>query len=316
MNEFQLISRYFEWPETHADLGVGDDAALMSLQPGMQLAVSADMLVEGRHFFSGSDPCLLGRKVLAVNLSDMAAMGAIPRWFTLALALPSADADWLTEFSAGLRAMALEHGVALVGGDTTRGPLTISIQIMGEVEHGAGLLRSGGQPGDELWVSGLLGSAAATVMHRQGRVILPPDVLAHSASRLDNPTPRIALGRHLRGLASAALDISDGLLGDAGHIGERSGCGVIVELPRVPYWPGLACLPQLLLQEAILSGGDDYELCFTAPATQRETIIALSHSLDLPLTCVGRLIAGQGVCVLGADGSPLGIQHAGFDHFA
>lgn len=316
MNEFQLIARYFDWPAAHADLGVGDDAALMSLRPGMQLAVSADMLVEGRHFFVGTDPRSLGRKVLAVNLSDMAAMGAIPRWFTLSLALPSADSGWLAEFSAGMHAMANEYGVDLVGGDTTRGPLTIAIQIMGEVERGEGLLRSGGCHGDDLWVSGPLGAAAAAVMHRSGCIVLPPSVLPLCESKLDNPVPRLLLGRQLRGLASAALDISDGLLGDAGHIGERSGCGVEIELQRVPYLPELDCLPAELLHEAILSGGDDYELCFTAPADKRVEMVSLAGILDLPLTRVGRLVAGSGVHVLDGDGTSLAITHAGFDHFA
>lgn len=316
MNEFQLISRYFEWPTPHADLGVGDDAALMSMQPDMQLAVSADMLVEGRHFFAGTDPCLLGRKVLAVNLSDMAAMGAIPRWFTLSLALPSADSTWLSAFSTGMRAMADEFCVDLVGGDTTRGPLTISVQIMGEVEKGCGILRSGARPGDDLWVSGMLGSAAAAVMHRSGRTVLPGNVLDSCAARLDNPIPRVDLGRSLRGVASAALDISDGLLGDAGHIAERSGCGVEVELQRVPYWSGLECLPTKLLHEAILSGGDDYELCFAASQAQRAQISALAETLELPLTRVGRITTGAGVQVIGSNGQALAIGHAGFDHFA
>lgn len=316
MNEFQLISRYFEWPTPHADLGVGDDAALMSLQPGMQLAVSADMLVEGRHFFAGTDPYALGRKVLAVNLSDMAAMGAIPRWFTLSLALPAADAAWLAAFSAGMRAMAQQYGVDLVGGDTTRGPLTIAIQIMGEVESGTALLRSAANPGDDLWVSGPLGGAAAAVMHRQGRVSLPGAVLPLCESRLDDPEPRVTLGRNLRGLATAALDISDGLLGDAAHICERSGCGVEIDLALVPYPTELDCLPTALLQEAILSGGDDYELCFAAPLEKRAEMAVLAQTTGLPLTRVGRLVAGAGVRVLAPGGTSLAVTHAGFDHFA
>lgn len=316
MNEFQLIARYFDWPASNAELGVGDDAALVSVTPGKQLAISADMLVEGRHFFADVDPDCLGRKVLAVNLSDMAAMGAVPRWFTLALALPQVDTRWLEAFSRGLRAMAEEHGVTLIGGDTTCGPLTISIQIMGEVEAGAALLRSGGRPGDDLWVSGPLGAAAAAVMHRQGRTILPPNIFAQCEVRLDLPVPRIALGQQLCGLASAALDISDGLLADAGHLCERSGCGAEIELSCVPYPYELSDLPPDLLQEAILAGGDDYELCFSAPAPQRDAIEALKASTGLSLTRVGRLVAGQGVRVLDSCGEPLVLSHAGFDHFA
>lgn len=316
MNEFQLIARYFDWPASNAELGVGDDAALVSIAPGKQLAISADMLVEGRHFFADVDPDCLGRKALAVNLSDMAAMGAIPRWFTLALALPQVDTRWLEAFSRGLRAMAEEHGVTLIGGDTTCGPLTISIQIMGEVEAGAALLRSGGLPGDDLWVSGPLGAAAAAVMHRQGRIVLPTDVFAQCEVRLDLPVPRVALGRQLRGLASAALDISDGLLADAGHLCERSGCGAQIELSRVPCPEEIGNLPPDLLQEAILAGGDDYELCFSAPEIQRDAIEALKATTGLALTRVGKLVAGQGIQVLDACGKPLTLSHAGFDHFA
>lgn len=316
MNEFQLIARYFDWSASNADLGVGDDAALVRVTPGKQLAISADMLVEGRHFFADVDPDCLGRKVLAVNLSDMAAMGAMPRWFTLALALPQIDTRWLEAFSRGLRAMADEYGVTLIGGDTTCGPLTISIQIMGEVDAGAALLRSGGHPGDDLWVSGPLGAAAAAVMHRSGRIVLQPDIFSQCEVRLDLPVPRVALGQRLCGLASAALDISDGLLADAGHLCERSGCGAEIELACVPYPHEIGALPAELLQEAILAGGDDYELCFAAPAAQRDAIETLKVAMDLPLTRVGRLVAGQGVRVVDQDGKALTLLHAGFDHFA
>ncbi len=315
MNEFQLINRYFDWPQSGADLGVGDDAALMSLPSGMQLAVSADMLVEGRHFFAGTDPHSLGRKVLAVNLSDMAAMGATPRWFTLSLSLPDANDDWLAAFSAGLRSIADEHHVSLVGGDTTRGPLTIAIQIMGEVERGTALMRGGACPGDDLWVSGQLGTAAAVVMHRKDRAILPVSTLILCESKLDNPVPRLALGRELRALATSAIDISDGLVGDAGHICERSCCGAEIELERVPCLPELNGLPKNLLNEAILSGGDDYELCFTAPPERRNDIESLSTRLGLALTRIGCIVAGQGVRVLKPDGTRLEMTCGGFDHF-
>lgn len=316
MNEFQLIARFFDWPACNADLGVGDDAALMTLGAGMQLAVSADMLVEGRHFFAGADAFSLGRKALAVNLSDMAAMGAIPRWFTLSLALPEVNTGWLDPFSQGLRSMADEYGVTLVGGDTTCGSLTLAIQIMGEVEQNNALLRSGGLPGHDLWVSGHLGAAAATVMHRMGRISLHEDTLSLCQPCLDSPVPRVALGRCLHGVASAVLDISDGLLGDVRHICERSGCGAEIELLRVPYPPELNQLPEALLHEAILAGGDDYELCFSAPSTQRAAIEAISLELRLHLSRIGSLVARPGVRVMSPEGTPIQLVRAGFDHFS
>lgn len=316
MNEFGLIERYFDWPAPQGVLGVGDDAALFEVAPGKQLAVSADMLIEGRHFFADADPGCLARKALAVNLSDLAAMGAEPRWFTLSLALPQIDTRWLEAFSRGLRGMAEEYGVVLVGGDTTRGPLTLSIQIMGEIERGTALLRSGGLPGDDLWVSGPLGAAAAAVMQRLGRAVLSPGSQAYCDLRLDLPEPRLLLGQRLRGLASAALDISDGLVGDAGHIGERSGCGVEIWREQVPFPREIAELPPALLHEAILAGGDDYELCFTAPAVRREAIEVLALELGLPLVRVGRLVAGQGVRVLDATDVEVTLTRSGFDHFS
>lgn len=316
MNEFGLITRYFDWPAPEGVLGVGDDAALMNVTPGHQLVVSADMLVEGRHFFTDADPGCLARKALAVNLSDLAAMGAAPRWFTLSLALPEIDVRWLEAFSNGLRGMAEEYGVVLVGGDTTCGPLTIAIQIMGEIESGTALLRSGGRPGDDLWVSGPLGAAAAAVMHRQGRTVLSPKAQALCDVRLDLPVPRVQLGQQLRGLASAALDISDGVLADAGHIGERSGCGVEILLEQVPCPHEIAELPADLLREATLAGGDDYELCFSAPASVRTKIEALAHELDLPLARIGSLTAERGVRVLDASCVEVAFSRSGFDHFS
>lgn len=316
MNEFDLISHYFDWPEQPVDLAVGDDAALISVPRGHQLVVSADMLVAGRHFFADVDPYRLGMKSLAVNLSDLAAMGATPRWFTLSLALPAIDPDWLQAFSAGLRAQAQAHAVALVGGDTTCGPLTIAIQIGGEVPRGQALLRSGGRPGDDIWVSGPLGAAAAAVMHKTGRVDLPTILASRCQQALDQPTPRLALGQALRGIASAALDISDGLVGDLAHIGQRSGCGAEIEWSLVPVWPELVqALPLDLRQEAILSGGDDYELCFTVPARHRALILDLGSQLGLALTRVGQLVVEQGVSVLGNDRKPLSLGKSGFDHF-
>ncbi|SFN10917.1 thiamine-phosphate kinase [Formivibrio citricus] len=316
MNEFGLIARYFDWPAPAGWLGVGDDAALVPLTADRELAVSVDMMIEGRHFFADADPGCLARKALAVNLSDMAAMGAEPKWFTLSLALPEIDVDWLGSFSLGLREMADEYGVVLVGGDTTRGPLAISIQIAGEVPAGQALLRSGGKPGDDVWVSGPLGAAAAAVMHRLGRVELPPKLRGQCEIRLDLPVPRVQLGVRLRGLASAALDISDGLVADLGHICERSGCGAEIMLPEVPYPRELDCLPETLLEEAILAGGDDYELCFTAPAASRSRIEALGLDLGMALARIGSLTEGDGVRVCREDGLRLELARAGFDHFS
>ncbi|MBE9608672.1 thiamine-phosphate kinase [Chitinilyticum piscinae] len=314
MNEFGLIARYFTRPAANADLGVGDDCALMRVREGMQLAVSVDMLVSGRHFFADVDPQSLGHKALAVNLSDLAAMGAEPRWFTLSLALPELDEGWLAGFSAGLHALADQHGISLVGGDTTKGPLTLSIQVAGELPAGSALLRSAGQPGDDLWVSGELGAAAAAVMHGCGRFRLPDTECRAAYRRLEWPTPRVELGLALRGVAHAALDISDGLAGDLRHICARSACGAELWLEALPASDCLAVLPETLRREALLSGGDDYELCFSAPAVQREHLAALAAELGVPLTRIGRLVAGSGVQVL-LHGEDICWQHGGFDHF-
>lgn len=227
MGEFDLIARYFTRPARKAVLGVGDDCALLAPAPGMQLAVSSDMLVEGRHFFPGVDPEALGHKALAVNLSDLAACGARPLAFTLALALPRVDEPWLAAFARGLLRLADEHGCELVGGDTTQGPLNICITIFGEVPPGQALLRSGAQPGDDLYVSGTLGDARLALEALLGHVQFPAETLARA--RLERPTPRVALGQALRGVASSALDVSDGLLGDLGHILRASGVGACVD---------------------------------------------------------------------------------------
>jgi thiamine-monophosphate kinase len=315
LSEFDLIRRYFTRPAPAAILGVGDDAALLRVADGMELAVSTDMLVAGTHFLPDADAFLLGHKTLAVNLSDLAAMGAVPRWATLALSLPGADEDWLHRFSQGFFALADEHGVELVGGDTTRGPLTLSVTIMGEVPQGLALRRDGAAAGDDIWVSGPLGAAAAGLAHLQGRIALPEDARISCLAALHQPTPRIALGLALRGIASSAIDISDGLLADLGHILESSGVGAELEFATIP-----AGMPRdidaTLFQHCVLSGGDDYELCFTAPRPRREAVEAIAASLQLPLARIGRTVTGSGCTVYSGDGSTMSIKESGYDHFA
>jgi thiamine-monophosphate kinase len=314
MSEFDLIQRYFTRSTPSTTLGVGDDAALLCVDEGMELAVSTDMLVSGTHFFPDADPVLLGHKTLAVNISDLAAMGATPRWATLALSLPSVDEAWLEKFSRGFFSLAEQHGVELIGGDTTRGPLNLSVTIMGEVPRGVALRRDGAQVGDDIWVSGSVGEAALALAHLQGRIALPPEVFAACAKRLHQPQPRVALGLALRGIAHSAIDISDGLLADLGHILERSRVGAELDyaaLPCASLNPG-----ELIAQRCILAGGDDYELCFTAPSAHREKIAAISATLALPLTRIGKITAGNGCTVRTVDGSEMQIKEQGYDHFA
>ncbi|MGL4995185.1 MAG: thiamine-phosphate kinase, partial [Deefgea sp.] len=306
-------------PTPDVDLGVGDDAALISVSAGHQLAVSVDMLVAGRHFFADADPERLGHKCLAVNLSDMAAMGAKPTWFTLSLALPEMNEAWLAAFSRGLFGLADQHGVSLIGGDTTRGPLSISIQIAGEVPKGRALLRSGAQIGDDIWVSGPLGAAAAAVMYRTGRVALPHDIARCCDLRLDLPQPRVALGLALRELANSALDISDGLMGDLAHICEQSKCTAIIDFNKVPQAIELKYLSADLSCEAALAGGDDYELCFTAQIVHRTAIESLGVSSNSPLYRVGRIVTSQAntplVQVIDGQGQLMNVSFSSFDHF-
>jgi thiamine-monophosphate kinase len=303
-SEFELIRRYFQRPTPSAVLGIGDDAALLRPAAGMELAVSTDMLVEGRHFRAGADPEALGHKALAVNLSDLAAMGATPRWATLALALPAANEHWMAAFARGLLALAQRFGTELVGGDTTRGPLCISITVVGELPAGQGLLRSGARPGDDVWVSGELGGAA---------IGLAEPGLAAAAARLDRPEPRVALGEKLRGVASAAIDVSDGFAQDLGHILEASGVGAIVRYESLPKFPHA---DTKLQRRCVLSGGDDYELAFTAPQAKRDAVAAIGAGLKLPLARVGSIGKGNpDLAVLGANGKRLKVER-GFDHFA
>lgn len=319
MGEFDLIARYFTRPARRNPLGVGDDCALLQPRAGMQLAVSTDLLVEGRHFLSTVDPRRLGHKSLAVNLSDLAACGAEPLAFTLALALPDVDEAWLAGFAQGMFALADAHGCELVGGDTTRGPLAIDITVFGEVPQGQALLRSGARAGDDLWVSGTLGDARLALEAFRGTVSLPQAVFDAARQRLEQPQPRVALGLALRGIASAAIDLSDGLLGDVAHILERSTVGATVEADRVAAL--LAAQPALQLDAAqvhrlVLAGGDDYELAFSAPAARRTEVEAAGRQVGVAVTRIGRIDAEPGLRLLDAQGRPLAQCFTGFDHFA
>jgi thiamine-monophosphate kinase len=316
LSEFDLITRYFNRPTRHTVLGVGDDAALLALTPGHELAVSTDTMVEGVHFFPDMEPDSLGHKALAVNLSDLAAMGATPKWAMLVLTLPKADEAWLEGFARGFFALATDHEVDLIGGDTARGPRNICVQVMGEVPNGRALRRDGAKVGDDVWVSGHLGAAAAAVAHRKGDLRLRGSLLAHCIARLDRPTPRAALGRMLVGIANSAIDISDGLVADLGHICERSGVGAEIEFAAVPCSAELMPLrAQVLVTKAILSGGDDYELCFTAVAGRKSEIEALSGQSELALTRIGKIVAGNSVVVNDQAGKPMSAKDGGFDHF-
>jgi thiamine-monophosphate kinase len=303
-SEFEIIRKYFSRPARHAPVGLGDDAALLRPSAGAELAVSTDMLLEGRHFARGAEPRLLGHKALAVNLSDMAATGATPRWATLAIALPAADEPWIAAFADGFYALAERYEVDLVGGDTTRGPLTICVAILGEVPAGLALTRGGARPGDDIWVSGELGGAS---------LALERPAEARAAQRLHAPEPRVELGERLRGVASAAIDVSDGFAQDLGHILERSEVGALVHYELLPKFP---CDAAPLQERCVLSGGDDYELVFTAPQSARAQVQALSATLRLALTRVGSIQPGEPrLQLLDARGMRMPAGR-GYDHFA
>ena len=319
LSEFELIDRFFRRPVRHTVLGVGDDAALLAPTPGCELVVSVDMLVCGRHFFADVDPAALGHKTLAVNLSDLAAMGADPRWALLAGALPDADPGWIAAFARGFFALADAFGIDLVGGDTTRGPLNLCVTILGEAPAGQALRRHGARPGEAIYVSGRLGDAALALAHHQGRIALPSAELAACDRALSWPVPRVALGQRLRGLASAAIDVSDGLVGDLGHLLAASGVAATVELSALPRSAALSRLldgsARALALGCLLAGGDDYELCFTAPSRVAPDLAALAGQLAVPLTRVGQIEAGTGLTVRDEAGDRLAALPEAFDHF-
>jgi len=324
MNEFELIAHYFTRPAGQAVLGVGDDCALVAPAAGQVFAISTDMLLEGRHFLPGADPESLGHKTLAVNLSDCAAVGADPRYATLAVALPEADETWVDAFARGFYALADRFDVELIGGDTTRGPRAFCVTIFGEVPAGEALLRSGARPGDMVWVSGEVGAARVGLALERGEPItVPPEAVAEVARHaMHRPVPRVALGLALRGIATAAIDISDGLLGDLAHILGQSGVAAEIHLPRIPAssWLHERALDPETTQwghEFVLSGGDDYELCFTAPVANAERVRAAGRATNVPVTAIGRIRTGEGLVVRDAAGNAIDLSGiAAFDHFA
>lgn len=319
-SEFDIIRQYFTRPVTKAVLGVGDDAALISTTANKELVISVDTMVSGRHFYSDTAPRQLGYKALAVNLSDMAAMGASPRWVTLALTLPQRliqkNQVWLDEFAAGFFSLADNYQIELIGGDTTRGPLNICVQIIGEVDKGKALLRSGARPGDDIWISGHLGDAALAIAHEQRHITLHPHELNQCLTALHTPVARIELGRSLIDLAHSAIDISDGLMADLTHILECSKVSATINVDKIACSPILRRhLPQPIAISCLLAGGDDYELCFTAPGRKQKQLEELSLKLAIPLTRIGTITQGEGLVVLNTDGSVLTLETRGYDHF-
>ena len=320
-SEFDIIRRYFKRTATQAVLGIGDDAALIKATDNKELAISTDTLVCGKHFFADADPYKLGYKSLAVNLSDMAAMGAKPRWGLLALTLPDNlvqhNKAWLSEFSAGFFALADLHHVELIGGDTTSGPLNIGVQIIGEVEVGKALRRSGAKLDDDIWISGRLGDAALALNHELQQITLEPNEIAECLPALLTPAARVELGQRLIGLAHSAIDISDGLIADLGHILTASEKAAYINMTDIPCSPVLKkYLQQSLVIRCLLAGGDDYELCFTAPKINREKIENLSAELATPLTRIGEIFSGEGLIVKDAKGSEITLETKGYDHFS
>jgi thiamine-monophosphate kinase len=316
-SEFALIRRHFTRPARHTDLAVGDDAALIRPAPGMQLAISTDMLVAGTHFFPDTDPTDLGWKTLAVNVSDLAAMGAQPRWVVLAASLPRPDEAWIAAFAQGFFACCEAFDIDAIGGDTTRGPLNLCPTIFGEVPTGAAITRGGARPDDDLWVSGAPGRAALGLAHLRGDTHLADTYRDDCLAALHRPQPRVALGLALRGIASAMLDVSDGLLGDLGHILDSSAVGAVIDEANLPLAPLVAaCGDPALAFAACTGGGDDYELLFAAPRTERAALADLSARLDLPLHRIGTVVpAADGLRLRDAGGALRKLSARGYDHF-
>ncbi len=315
MSEFDLIAKYFTRPTPNIALGIGDDCALMSPSPGMQIAISCDMLVSGTHFFADAEPRMLGHKSLAVNLSDLAAMGAKPFAFTMALSIATPDEAWIKPFSEGVFALADAYGCELIGGDTTRGPLNICVTVFGEVPIGQALRRDAAQVGDDIWVSGSLGDARLGLAACRDELTLDDVMRKQATKRLHEPMPRIELGMRLRGIANAAIDISDGLIGDLGHILKRSGKGATLNVDALPSGPMLATQARELRRRFALAGGDDYELCFTAPQSNRAAVAEAGRAAGVPVTRVGNMEAAGGLRLVDADGKRVEVDSFSFDHF-
>lgn len=319
MGEFDLIERFFKRPARLADVGVGDDCAIWSPRAGYQLAFSADMLVEGRHFLSTVDPHALGHKALAVNLSDLSACGATPKAFLLSLSLPRVDEQWLSGFSNGLFHLADVHGCELIGGDTTLGPLNIAITVIGEVPAGEAILRSGAKVGDDLYVSGSLGDARLALEAFRGNISLPEAVFSIARKRMEYPTPQVALGKALRGIANSMVDVSDGLLGDLKHIVNASHVGAEIQLSStlglieaLSVW---SCPPDLAMT-CVLSGGDDYELLFSAPPSAAESVKDAALASDIHVTRIGKITDSQLIVLIDSQGQSVENRFKSFDHFS
>ncbi len=322
LGEFDLIDRFFgraaragRTEGGAVALGIGDDCAVLTPSAGHQWLVTADMLVEGRHFLSTVSPRRLGHKALAVNLSDLAACGAAPRAFFLSLALPRVDADFLAGFAQGLFELADAHRIVLAGGDTTAGPLNINITAMGEVPQGQALLRSGARVDDDIWVSGTLGDARLALEVFRGTLSLGAAQFEEARRRMELPEPRVALGRALRGIASSAIDVSDGLAGDLGHVLKRSNVGATLRLAELPRSAVLGAMPEDVQQLCLLTGGDDYELVFTAPEAARERVLQAGRESGTPVYRVGRIEEAPGLRVIDGAGRPLQGTLQSFDHF-
>jgi len=322
LSEFALIEQFFRRPgrDPAIVVGNGDDGAVVRPSAGCDLVLSVDMLVEGCHFLADVDPARLGQKTLAVNLSDLAAMGATPRWALLAGALPDNDEGWVRAFARGFFALADAHAVELIGGDTTRGPRNLCVTIIGDVPAGAALTRAGAKADDDIYVSGSMGAAALALAALQGRTALDQDAFAEGRARLETPQPQIALGKALRGIANAAIDVSDGVVGDLSHILVASGVGAEIELKMLPrpssIQQKLDSAERELALDCLLAGGDDYELCFTVPRAARAQIAVIACNLGLPLTRIGSITRGDGLVVRAENGQPLPWLPRAFDHFA
>jgi thiamine-monophosphate kinase len=315
LGEFELIEKYFNRAPRRAALGVGDDCALIDVDLGMRLAISSDMLVEGRHFLSTVAPERLGHKALAVNLSDLAACGAEPLAFTLALSLPRADEAFIAPLAQGLFALADAHGIELIGGDTTAGPLNICITAFGQVPPEQVLLRSGARPGHDIWVSGKLGDARLALEVFRGHVVLPGSAFEEVRRAMELPEPRIRLGLALRGVATSAIDLSDGLIGDLGHVMRLSGVGATIDVDALPRSAVLGTQPVALQQQCLLAGGDDYELLFTAPPSRRDAVLDAAREARVMVTHCGTVEAGEELRVVNHQGKPVAVTVRGFDHF-